>query len=295
MEGDDVSVREQIFHNRVREIIICILLFICLYILSYFIITHFKKTFCVCEFVSDDSEEATVNRIALWLCTFTLSVSMGAVLLLPSPSCPNEGAALLPAQLLHAVAHGSLIHGLWNLVFLFSNLSLFFLMPFAYFFTESEGFVGSKKGLIWPLVRDGGGAAAPHPAGARHRVGGPAALLHHDTAQESLYDMWEYYLPYLYSGISLFGVLLLLLCTPFGLSRMFSITGSLLVKPRLLENVEETVSCALFEEASLSRKLTGEASCWINLNMEVVKRRVSQCAGPAHCLGDEEEGVAVAA
>lgn len=35
--------------------------------------------------------------------------------------------------------------GLWNLVFLFSNLSLVFLMPFAYFFTESEGFVGSKK------------------------------------------------------------------------------------------------------------------------------------------------------
>lgn len=35
--------------------------------------------------------------------------------------------------------------GLWNLVFLFSNLSLVFLMPFAYFFTESEGFAGCKK------------------------------------------------------------------------------------------------------------------------------------------------------
>lgn len=35
--------------------------------------------------------------------------------------------------------------GLWNIVFLFSNLSLVFLMPFAYFFTESEGFAGSKK------------------------------------------------------------------------------------------------------------------------------------------------------
>lgn len=38
--------------------------------------------------------------------------------------------------------------GLWNLVFLFSNLSLVFLMPFAYFFTESEGFVGCKKGVM---------------------------------------------------------------------------------------------------------------------------------------------------
>lgn len=39
----------------------------------------------------------------------------------------------------------SLSSGLWNLVFLFSNLSLVFLMPFAYFFTESEGFAGSRK------------------------------------------------------------------------------------------------------------------------------------------------------
>lgn len=38
--------------------------------------------------------------------------------------------------------------GLWNLVFLFSNISLVFLMPFAYFFTESEGFVGSKKVIM---------------------------------------------------------------------------------------------------------------------------------------------------
>lgn len=37
------------------------------------------------------------------------------------------------------------LSGLWNLVFLFSNLSLVFLMPFAYFFTEAEGFAGSKK------------------------------------------------------------------------------------------------------------------------------------------------------
>ena len=39
----------------------------------------------------------------------------------------------------------SLLAGLWNFVFLFSNLSLVFFLPFAYFFTESEGFAGSKK------------------------------------------------------------------------------------------------------------------------------------------------------
>ncbi|KAG7471892.1 hypothetical protein MATL_G00102730 [Megalops atlanticus] len=269
MEADDVSVREQIFHDRVRETIICVLLFTCLYILSYLIITHFKKN---AEFVSDDSEDATVNRIALWLCTFTLSVSVGAVLLLPLSILSNEVLLSFPRSYYMQWLNGSLIHGLWNLVFLFSNLSLFFLMPFAYFFTESEGFVGSKKGVMG-RVYETAVVLLLLTLLVLGIVWVASALLHHSTAQESLYDMWEYYLPYLYSCISLFGVLLLLLCTPFGLLRMFSITGSLLVKPRLLENVEETVSCALFEEASLSRKLTNGASCWINLNVEAVKRQ----------------------
>lgn len=39
------------------------------------------------------------------------------------------------------------VTGLWNHVFLFSNLSLFILLPFAFLFMESEGFPGSKKGL----------------------------------------------------------------------------------------------------------------------------------------------------
>ena len=37
------------------------------------------------------------------------------------------------------------ITGLWNHVFLVSNLSLFIFLPFAYFFTEAEGFSGSRK------------------------------------------------------------------------------------------------------------------------------------------------------
>ena len=35
--------------------------------------------------------------------------------------------------------------GLWNQVFLGSNGCLFILIPFAYFFSEAEGFAGSKK------------------------------------------------------------------------------------------------------------------------------------------------------
>lgn len=60
-----------------------------------------------------------------------------------APGCPKgSGLGLAP---LAAHPMPSLPSGLWNLIFLFSNLSLVFLMPFAYFFTESEGFAGSKK------------------------------------------------------------------------------------------------------------------------------------------------------
>ncbi|XP_059920644.1 limb region 1 homolog-like protein [Gadus macrocephalus] len=269
MEGDDVSVREQLFHNRVRETIICVLLFIGLYIVSYLILTHFKKN---AEFVTDDIEDATVNKIALWLCTFTLSVAVCAVLLLPISILSNEVLITFPQSYYMRWLNGSLIHGLWNLVFLFSNMSLVFLMPFAYFFTESEGFAGSKKGVMARVYE----AVVLLLLLALLVVGMvwvASALLHHNMARESLYDLWEYYLPYFYSGISLFGVMLLLLCTPFGLARMFSVTGSFLVKPRLLENIEDTLSCTVFEEASLSRKLKrgGSTSCWVTLNMEALK------------------------
>ncbi|XP_051914035.1 limb region 1 homolog-like protein isoform X2 [Hippocampus zosterae] len=270
METYDVSVREQLFHNRVRETIICVLLFTCLYIVSYLILARFKKT---AEFVTDDLEDATVNRIALWLCTFTLSVAVCAVLLLPISILSNEVLLTFPHSYYMQWLNGSLIHGLWNLVFLFSNLSLVFLMPFAYFFTESEGFVGSKKGVM-ARVYEAVVLLLLLALLVLGIVWVASALLHDNLARKSLYDLWEYYLPYLYSGISLFGVLLLLLCTPFGLSRMFSVTGRLLVKPQLFEDVDDGLSCTTLEEDSLYRKLKcgSSQSCWVKLNIEAMKK-----------------------
>lgn len=36
----------------------------------------------------------------------------------------------------------------WQWIFFFSNVSLFILLPFSYFFTESEGFSGQRRGLM---------------------------------------------------------------------------------------------------------------------------------------------------
>ncbi|XP_059575275.1 protein LMBR1L isoform X1 [Alligator mississippiensis] len=272
-ERDALSVRERLFHDWVRECLICALLFTSLYLLCHVVIARFKKH---ADFTTvHDDEDATVNRIALWMCTFTLAVSLGAVLLLPFSIISNEVLLSFPQNYYIQWLNGSLVHGLWNLIFLFSNLSLVFLMPFAYFFTEAEGFAGSKKGIM-ARVYETFVVLLLLTLLVLGMVWVASAIIDNDAAsRESLYDLWEYYLPYLYSCISLFGMLLLLLCTPFGLSRMFTVTGKLLVKPRLLEDLDEQLSCTGFEEAAISRKISSStASCWLNLNVAVLREKL---------------------
>ncbi|XP_038585524.1 limb region 1 protein homolog isoform X1 [Micropterus salmoides] len=255
MEEDDVTIREQNFHSQVREYIICFLLFAVLYIVSYCIITRYKRK-------SDDheDEDAVVNRISLYLCTFTLAVSGGAVFLLPFSIISNEILLSFPKNYYIQWLNGSLIHGLWNLVSLFSNLCLFVLMPFAYFFLESEGFAGSKKGIRARILESFVMLflLALLILGI---VWVASALIDNDAASmESLYDLWEFYLPYLYSCISLMGGLLLLMCTPVGLSRMFTVMGQLLVKPTILEDLDEQIYCIHLQEEALQRRLNGSST-----------------------------------
>ncbi|KFQ44243.1 Protein LMBR1L, partial [Nestor notabilis] len=251
---------------------ICTLLFASLYILCHFIITHFKQHTDLAA-VTLEADAGPSHRLGL--CTFTLAVALGAVLLLPFSIMSNEVLLSFPHNYYIQWLNGSLVHGLWNLVFLFSNVSLVFLMPFAYFFTESEGFAGSKKGIMARLYETSVvlllltllAPGRPGPEGKDSQYHWP------DPTVST--DLWEYYLPYLYSCISLFGVLLLLLCTPFGLSTMFTVTGKLLVKPRLLEDLDEQLSCTRLEEAAVSRRISsGKASCWLNLNVELLREQL---------------------
>uniref|UniRef100_A0A8C5U4K9 Uncharacterized protein n=1 Tax=Malurus cyaneus samueli TaxID=2593467 RepID=A0A8C5U4K9_9PASS len=222
-----------------------------LYILCHFIITHFKK---------HTDFTAGKRAGAVGACTFTLAVALGAVLLLPF--------SIIAMRLAERVPHSRWVLGASGIGSLFSNMSLVFLMPFAYFFTESEGFAGSKKvgcktsvvllllsllvlGMVWVA----------------------SAIVGNDAAsRQSLYDLWEYYLPYL-TPASRSLASCFCLCTPFGLSIMFTVTGKLLVKPRLLEDLDEQLSCTRFEEAAVSHRSALVASCWLNLDMEMLREQ----------------------
>ncbi|XP_035657916.1 protein LMBR1L-like isoform X2 [Branchiostoma floridae] len=259
-EADDVwNPQEQVFHNAVREYVISLLLFMALYGISFIVTTKFRKRSERDDFYQAD-DDAWVYRISLWICTFTLAVSAAAVLLLPISIISNEILLIYPKSWYMKWLNSSLIHGLWNHVFLFSNLSLFILMPFAYFFTESEGFMGSKKGIMARVYET---FVVLFLLGVLvvGLVWVASALLDQDTAsRESLLNFWNFYLPYLYSCISLLGVLLLLVCTPLGFARLFTVVGQLLVKPRFMTNIEEDIYSAKFEEDNLLRKLKDKLS-----------------------------------
>jgi len=89
-----------------------------------------------------------------WLCSFALSISIGSVLLLPMSIISNEILVHYPDSYYVKWLNTSLITGLWNQVFLGYNLCLFLLLPFAYFFTESEGLAGSTRVSIISMLVD---------------------------------------------------------------------------------------------------------------------------------------------
>lgn len=251
---NDADIREQVFHNTVRENIIFLLLFLALYLSSYAIILRFKRQDRD-DYFTNDEDEATVYRISLWLCTFSLAVSVGAVLLLPISIASNEVLILYPDSYYVKWLNSSLIQGLWNHIFLFSNLSLFIFLPFAYLFTESEGFAGYRKGIMAKVYESFTVLflLAVLVFGMTYIL---SAIIDSDRSSiHTLLNIWNYYLPFLYSCISFLGVVMLLLCTPLGFGHLFTVVGRFLVKPQFLRDVDKEFYVAQLEEDSLRRYL----------------------------------------
>lgn len=250
------DAREQEFHDTVREYFIVLFLFAALYILCYAGVSYYKRQADKEDYYSSDAEDAMVYRIALWICTFTLAVSCGAVLLLPFSIISNEIMLNFPNSYYMQWLNSSLIHGLWNKIFLFSNLSFFVLMPFAYLFTESEGFAGWKKGLkarifettlvlfLLTILILG-------------LVWVASALFddEEESSLQTLFDVWSSSLPVLYSCLSILGVFMLLISTPLGFTRMFTVIGNFVVKPQFMEDVQQEYDKTQMDEAYLERKI----------------------------------------
>jgi len=247
----DGSEEEQIFYDTVREYVISLLVFIILYGICHAVISTYKRRR---DELDSDEEDAFVYRISFWLCTFTLTVSLGAVLLLPMSIFSNEIMIMYPNSYYIKWLNGSLIHGMWNQIFLGSYMSLFVAIPFAYFFTESEGFAGSRKGIM-ARVYETSVVLILLAVLVTSIVWVGFGLI--DRGRTSDEDVWVPSLPFIYSCISLLGGLMLLLCTPVGFARMFTVLGQYVVKPQFLRDLDDEISAIKLEEESLKRKMNG--------------------------------------
>ncbi|XP_024085231.1 protein Lilipod isoform X2 [Cimex lectularius] len=253
-EDDYVDIRERIFHNTVREYVIFLLIFVVLFILGCTIIDMLRRKDRE-DYFSTDDDEATVYKVSMYLCVFALSVTICAALLLPSSIASNEVLLLYPKSYYVKWLNHSLIQGIWNLVFLFSNVSLFGLLPFAYLFTESEGLSGYRRSvksriyetctvlvlLIFIVF------------GLTYVIS--ALLDPNESGYFAFQNFSTYYLPFLYSCISFLGVILQLIFTPLGFISLFGIVSRSLVKPQFLHNIKEEYYKTLMEEDLLKRRI----------------------------------------
>ncbi|KAG4072779.1 hypothetical protein HA402_005256 [Bradysia odoriphaga] len=259
-EDEVTDIREQIFHNTVREHIIFMLLVLLLYIGSFMLINKFRRRDRE-DLYSTDYDEILVYRISLWLCTLSLAVAVGAALLLPFSIASNEVLLLYPNSYYVKWLNSSLVQGLWNYVFLLANSSLFIFLPFAYLFSESSGFVGHKKGVISRVYETFVVLAllAIVVLGMTYVIS--AVIDPERSGFQTLMNLGSYYLPFLYSCISFLGVVALLVCTPFGFVKLFGVVGQVLVKPHLLRDVDEEFQTFNLEEAFIRRKLENSYNC----------------------------------
>lgn len=235
---------------------IFVILFAFLYGASCYIVIHYKRKRD--ELYFTDNEDAVVTRVSLWICNFSLAVSLGAALLLPISIVSNEVLLHYPNSFYVEWLNNSLIDGLWNGVFLCSNVCIFVLLPFAYFFTESEGLPGSKKGImariyetflvLFLLVIV--------VAGMTYTLSALLDYRHVDLIPFLNVSNW--WLPFFYSCVSFLGVIILLICTPVGFASLFSVIGDLIIKPKFFRDIPEEYYIIQLDEENIRRKMAKE-------------------------------------
>lgn len=188
---------------------IFVLLFLMLLSGSYTLIERFRRRDQQDIFSTED-DEIKVYRISIFFCIFSLAISIGSLLLLPISIISNEVLLLYPKSFYIQWLNSSLIQGLWNNVFVFANLAIFVLLPFAYLFSESSGFHGHRKG-VFPRFYETSIVFTLLIIAVIGLVYVVLAVFYPERSSfVSMFNITTYHLPFLYSCVSFIGVLLLL-------------------------------------------------------------------------------------
>uniref|UniRef100_A0A0N4ZXF9 LMBR1-like membrane protein n=1 Tax=Parastrongyloides trichosuri TaxID=131310 RepID=A0A0N4ZXF9_PARTI len=244
---DPFYLAEEAFHDSVRVQIICLLVYILFYLSSYSIIRYYRTRSDYDELYSGD-EDYFVYRIAVWICTSSLATAISAIFLLPFSILGTEIREFYKDSFYIAWLNWDLIYTMWNYVFTLSNISLFVLLPFSYFFIESQGFHGARKRLKSRVIEAGCvcffliiiitcliDLCYSMFFATTYRK----EQIENVTASQSwkitqlhltLLNFTSVNIPMIYSFCSLIGLTLFLISTPFGFSRIFDWSYNLLTK-----------------------------------------------------------------
>ena len=141
------------------------------------------------------------------------------------------------------------------MVFTLTNVALFLLLPFASLFCEREGFTGARRGMInraketlVTLL-----LLSVVVCGSMYIL---AALIDRDQyTMDTLTNMNSYYLSFLYFCISFLSRLLLLVCTPLGFVKLFTLAAELVTRQQFLSDLTKEYQLALIEEAAIKKKV----------------------------------------
>lgn len=113
--GEDI-ISQHLFNVFSHCFQIFLLLFLALFLVSYAILKRYKRDSNE-EYYSMDRDEITVYRISTGLCTFSLAVSIGALLLLPISIVSNEVLIIYANSYYIKWLNSSLIQGKLKLLF----------------------------------------------------------------------------------------------------------------------------------------------------------------------------------
>ncbi|CAG8491249.1 7691_t:CDS:10 [Ambispora leptoticha] len=154
MTSTDLSEEQERFYNAVREIIIMLLLFLPLYSVSYNVIQRFRRKQRqnqAQQEVEDEEEDVFgIDELIMgFLCAAGLAMALAGFFLLPGTMAATALIELQSSEKgddnnkQHYYYYlgwldTNLLVTLWNYTFIGCNISLFGLLPFAYFYNETD-------------------------------------------------------------------------------------------------------------------------------------------------------------
>ena len=156
---------------------------------------------------------------------------------------------------------------MWTIIFALSNVALFFLLPFSYFFLESQGLGFSKSSAV-------------HNKSLKARIIEStivcflvlvllvvlADVINSLNKATFTFSLFNLSLPFVYSLVSLIGVFILLISTPLGFSKMFDLTSTLLI-PSKSENEGSLDDCEVQRLQQLAQNRREHGTVIMNGNI----------------------------